>query len=130
MLTTITFSTFEATCVAYIRDHSNSITYLQMLGSHSATNAIWAKLSGLERNGKKWKYTSEVKIGGEALALAEGIHYKTFRREQPSKLINLVLVHPSISGKSEIEPYYVLAEEDDQPKADRKSTRLNSSHRL
>ena len=116
MLTTIRFSNFEATCVAYIRDSGRAVVFLEMLGSHSATNAIWAKLSGSERNNKKYDtYVGEVKIGDEGISLAQGIHYKTFRRAQPSGLVNLVMAHPCLSGNAHLDPYYVLSKGDEHP---------------
>ena len=119
MFHTIEFGRLSAILVDFI-DHTDGLLFLRLVGPEPTINAIWARLSAREYRGQKWKTGVIIPIPGrsypERVGLAKQITYRTLRQRLPSGMIDLAMVHPSLTvSEDKPEGFYLLTYESGRP---------------
>ena len=119
MFHTIEFGRLSAMLVDFI-DHADGLWFLRWVGPEPTVNAIWARLSAREYRGQKWKTGVIIPILGrsypERVGLAKQITYRTLRQRLPSGMIDLAMVHPSLTvSEDKPEGFYLLTYESGRP---------------
>ncbi|MCB0176458.1 MAG: hypothetical protein KDJ97_38525 [Anaerolineae bacterium] len=119
MFHTIEFGRLSAMLVDFI-DHTEGLWFLRLAGPEPTVNAIWARLLAREYRGQKWKTGVIIPILGrsypERVGLAKQITYRTLRQRLPSGMIDLAMVHPSLTvSEDKPEGFYLLTYESGLP---------------
>lgn len=129
MIQTIQFNQLAAMCLDFV-DHSDGFFYLRLVGAETTVNAIWARLSAREGRGQKWSSAVSIPLAGRSypdyVAAAKGVTYRTLRRQLPSGMVDLAMIHPRLTVAEDTpHGFYLLTYDTGVP--DGFFTRLNRS---
>jgi hypothetical protein len=110
VLAKITFNDFEAKCIQRIDSVGNSSPiYLELLGSITATKAIWAALVSTTR-----ERSGSVNIDDTWISFDKNSHYRKFEK-RVEKMLHVAIMHTGLCGTSQSPPLYLLHTADEMP---------------